>query len=101
MFRKNKISRILTPAIALAILAPAGFAPAVLAHESADSIEQVIVTGSRGKPLTVSDSPVPVDVFTAETRMAHSSCVLQSYVVYRLTKHWCWLTQSDVIVAHL
>jgi len=66
MFRKNKISRILTPAIALAILAPAGFAPAVLAQESADSIEQVIVTGSRGKPRTVSDSPVPVDVFTAD-----------------------------------
>lgn len=30
-------------------------------------LEEVIVTGVRGKPRTVSDSPVPVDVFSAET----------------------------------
>ena len=65
MLRKNKISRILSPAIALAILAPAGFAPVALAQEAGE-IEQVIVTGSRGRPRTVSDSPVPIDVFSAE-----------------------------------
>ena len=64
MFRKN-IIRILSPAIALAILAPAGFAPVALAQENAADIEEVVVTGSRGRPRTVSDSPVPIDVFSA------------------------------------
>ena len=45
MFRKTKINRILSPAIALAILAPAGFAPVAMAQQNADEIEQVIVTG--------------------------------------------------------
>ena len=66
MFRKTKINRILSPAIALAILAPAGFAPVAMAQQNADEIEQVIVTGSRGRPRTVSDSPVPIDVFSAD-----------------------------------
>ncbi|MEX0739001.1 MAG: TonB-dependent receptor [Pseudohongiella sp.] len=30
-------------------------------------LEEVIVTGARGRPRTVSDSPVPIDVFDAET----------------------------------
>jgi iron complex outermembrane receptor protein len=29
------------------------------------NLEEVIVTGVRGKPRTVADSPVPVDVFSA------------------------------------
>ena len=66
MFRQNKISRILSPAIALALLAPAGFVPMALAQESAEQVEQIIVTGSRGRERTVSDSPVPIDVFSAE-----------------------------------
>jgi len=66
MFKKNKISRLLTPAITLAMLAPAGFVPVVLAQEGAGVVEQVIVTGSRGRPRSVSDSPVPVDVFSAD-----------------------------------
>jgi iron complex outermembrane receptor protein len=37
-----------------------------MAQENADAIEQVIVTGSRGRPRSVSDSPVPVDVFSAD-----------------------------------
>lgn len=34
--------------------------------ESGMGIEEIITTGSRGKPRTVSDSPVPVDVFGAD-----------------------------------
>jgi len=37
----------------------------VSASEGA-SIEEVVVTGARGKPRTVSDSPVPVDVFDSD-----------------------------------
>lgn len=66
MFKQNKINRILAPAIALALFAPAGFVPMAMAQESADQIEQVIVTGSRGRPRTVADSPVPIDVFSAD-----------------------------------
>ncbi|MGY8784568.1 MAG: TonB-dependent receptor plug domain-containing protein [Pseudomonadales bacterium] len=66
MFRQNKISRVLSPAIALALLAPAGFVPMAMAQQSADEVEQIVVTGSRGRERTVSDSPVPIDVFSAE-----------------------------------
>ncbi|TXS91422.1 TonB-dependent receptor [Parahaliea maris] len=38
-----------------------------MAAEEALDLEEVIITGSRGKPRTVSDSPVPVDVFTADS----------------------------------
>ncbi len=34
--------------------------------QEAGQLEEIIVTGARGRPRTVSDSPVPVDVFTAE-----------------------------------
>ena len=30
------------------------------------TLEEIVVTGSRGRPRTVADSPVPVDVFSAE-----------------------------------
>ena len=40
--------------------------PAVAnAQESAD-LEEVVITGVRGKPRTVQDSPVPVDVFSQD-----------------------------------
>ena len=65
MFRQNKMARVLSPAIALAILAPAVYAPVALAQQDAADLEEIIVTGSRGRPRTVSDSPVPVDVFSA------------------------------------
>lgn len=35
--------------------------------ESASQLEEIIITGARGRPRTVSDSPVPVDVFDAST----------------------------------
>ncbi|MFN3165362.1 MAG: TonB-dependent receptor plug domain-containing protein, partial [Pseudohongiellaceae bacterium] len=33
---------------------------------AASSLEEIIVTGARGRPRTVSDSPVPIDVFSAD-----------------------------------
>jgi iron complex outermembrane recepter protein len=38
------------------------------------SLEEVVVTGARGKPRTLTDSPVPVDVFNLETitRVSHT-----------------------------
>ena len=65
MFRQNKTARFLSPAIALALMAPAVYAPMALAQEDAADLEEIIVTGARGRPRTVSDSPVPVDVFDA------------------------------------
>ena len=46
-------------------LAPA-LAPIAVSAEEAD-IEEVVVTGVRGKPRTVQASPVPIDVFDQET----------------------------------
>ena len=65
MFRQHKTARFLSPAIALALMAPAVYAPVALAQEDAADLEEIIVTGARGRPRTVSDSPVPVDVFDA------------------------------------
>jgi iron complex outermembrane receptor protein len=39
--------------------------PATAEDEELSSLEEVIVTGVRGKPRTVADSPVPVDVFSS------------------------------------
>jgi len=53
--------------LALAIVSAtgvAGTAPAVFAQES---IEEVIVTGLRGAPRTVTDAPVAIDTFDTET----------------------------------
>lgn len=36
-------------------------------QETEQVLEEVIVTGARGRPRTVSDSPVPIDVFDSET----------------------------------
>jgi len=56
--------------LGLAILAAAGVSPAVLAQDPDSGgglqVEEVIVTGARGRPRTVSDSPVPVDVFNVD-----------------------------------
>ncbi len=37
-----------------------------LAQQDSADLEEIIVTGARGRPRTVTDSPVPVDVFSAE-----------------------------------
>ena len=66
MIKRPKFTkRALPAAITLGLLAPAGFSPAVLGQE-ADGLEEIVITGSRGRPRTVADSPVPVDVFSAE-----------------------------------
>ncbi len=66
MFRQRKAARVLSPAVALALLAPAAYTPMALAQQDAADLEEIIVTGARGRPRTVTDSPVPVDVFSAE-----------------------------------
>ena len=63
--RPTLARRVLPAAIALGLLAPAGFAPVALGQE-VDGLEEIVVTGARGRPRTVSDSPVPIDVFSAE-----------------------------------
>ncbi|HCC43218.1 MAG TPA: TonB-dependent receptor, partial [Gammaproteobacteria bacterium] len=66
MYKKNKISRTLSPAIALAILAPGGLLSPALAQQSEENLEQIVVTGTRGRERTVNDSPVPIDVFNTD-----------------------------------
>ena len=63
--RPNLTKRVLPAAIALGLLAPAGFIPAVQAQE-VEGLEEIVVTGARGRPRTVGDSPVPIDVFSAQ-----------------------------------
>ncbi len=65
MSRSNYATRLLSPVVALALMVPAAHAPMVLAQDDAADLEEIIVTGARGRPRTVSDSPVPVDVFDA------------------------------------
>ena len=50
--------------VGLNVLASLGCSQMALAATS--TIEEVVVTGARGKPRTVSDSPVPIDVFNSE-----------------------------------
>ena len=62
--RKHKKS-----VLAVAILAACGLAPYGSAQQAAEDqaadVEEIIITGARGRPRTVADSPVPVDVFSA------------------------------------
>ncbi len=54
--------------LSAAIFAASGlFNGTVIAQEedSASQLEEIIITGARGRPRTVSDSPVPIDVFDA------------------------------------
>jgi len=53
-------------ALAAAMLVSSISFPVVSSAASSDVIEEVVVTGSRGAPRTVSDSPVPVDVLRAD-----------------------------------
>ena len=58
-----------TAAVAVAAAALIGGGTATYsgpaAAQGAQSVEEIVVTGSRGRPRTVQDSPVPVDVFSA------------------------------------
>ena len=37
-----------------------------LAQQSEENLEQIVVTGTRGRERTVNDSPVPIDVFNID-----------------------------------
>ncbi|MEL6245589.1 MAG: TonB-dependent receptor plug domain-containing protein, partial [Pseudomonadota bacterium] len=70
---KNKFKTMLmSGAFALAGGAYAGAANAQDADSTDDESvqEQIIVTGSRGQPRSVTDSPVPIDVFSEEDLQA-------------------------------
>ena len=64
--RPKLAKKLLASAVALGMLAPAGFVSVAQAQEEASGLEEIIVTGARGRPRTVGDSPVPIDVFSAE-----------------------------------
>lgn len=55
--------------LSIAVILAGGFSTNTFAQSSggssADELEEIIVTGARGRPRTVADSPVPVDVFSA------------------------------------
>lgn len=52
--------------LALSLAVPAAALSLSLGAQEAGEIEEVVITGVRGKPRTVQDSPVPVDVFSSE-----------------------------------
>jgi len=62
---RSKLNRLLAGFVG-APLAVGAFALSVGATSSAsaEELEEVVVTGSRAKPRTVEDSPIPVDVFS-------------------------------------
>ena len=62
---RSKLNRLLAGFVG-APLAAGAFALSVGAASSAsaEELEEVVVTGSRAKPRTVEDSPIPVDVFS-------------------------------------
>ena len=62
---RSKINRLLAGFVGVP-LAVGAFALSVGAASSAsaEELEEVVVTGSRAKPRTVEDSPIPVDVFS-------------------------------------
>ncbi len=64
--RPNLAKRVLPTAIALGLLAPAGFAPAVYGQQADELVEEIISIGSRRPQRSASDSSVPVDVISGE-----------------------------------
>jgi iron complex outermembrane receptor protein len=66
MTRRPKLARrILPTAIALGLLAPAGYAPMVFAQQ-ANEVEEIVTIGSRRPQRSASDSSVPVDVISGD-----------------------------------
>ncbi len=66
MLKRNKTARLLSPAIALALMAPAAYAPLAFAQEEEGVVEEIITIGSRRPARSASDSSVPVDVISGE-----------------------------------
>ena len=58
--------QVATGAIAGLLALPFGISSVPAFAESEAVIEEVVVTGVRGKPRTVRESPVPVDVFSSQ-----------------------------------
>lgn len=54
-------------ALLIAGLSSGAINSTAIAQDSEASLEEIIITGSRARPRTVTDSPVPVDVFNTET----------------------------------
>lgn len=56
--------------ISVAVFAASGIISGTATAQEGDAasqLEEIIITGARGRPRTVADSPVPVDVFDAST----------------------------------
>ena len=53
-------------ALVLSLAVPAATISMSSNAQEASDIEEVVITGVRGKPRTVQDSPVPVDVFSSD-----------------------------------
>ena len=66
MLRRNKTARLLSPAIALALMAPAAYAPLAFGQEEEGVVEEIITIGSRRPARSASDSSVPVDVISGD-----------------------------------
>ncbi|NKB33683.1 MAG: TonB-dependent receptor plug domain-containing protein [Pseudomonadales bacterium] len=64
--RPNLARRVLPTAIALGLLAPAGFAPVAFGQQADELVEEIVTIGSRRAQRSASDSSVPVDVISGE-----------------------------------
>ncbi|MFT4749363.1 MAG: iron complex outermembrane receptor protein, partial [Pseudohongiellaceae bacterium] len=62
--RPNLAKRVLPAAIALGLLAPAGFAPVVYGQQA--DVEEIVTIGSRRPQRSASDSSVPIDVISGD-----------------------------------
>ncbi|MCG8414002.1 MAG: TonB-dependent receptor [Pseudomonadales bacterium] len=64
--RPNLARRVLPTAIALGLLAPAGFAPVAYGQQADEIVEEIVTIGSRRPARSASDSSVPVDVISGD-----------------------------------
>lgn len=64
--RPNLARRVLPTAIALGLLAPAGFAPVAYGQQADDIVEEIVTIGTRRPARSASDSSVPVDVISGD-----------------------------------
>jgi iron complex outermembrane receptor protein len=76
MLKQNKLSKAIKIGLMTCAISTVGLSSAIAQESSApdaaasDNIEKVIITGSRGAPRSIADSPVPVDVFSEEDLVA-------------------------------
>ena len=65
-YRPKMARRVLPTAIALGLLAPAGFAPLAFAQQADEMVEEIVTIGSRRPQRSATDSSVPVDVISGD-----------------------------------